>query len=43
METDFMMGNGLEEHEDLIEEFVDAAEAIVDITFAQDVINNVFN
>ena len=36
------MGDSLEEHEDLIEKFVDAAEAIVDITSAQHVINNVF-
>ena len=43
METGFPMGNGPEEHEDLIEEFVDAAEAFVDITSAQDVTNNVFN
>ena len=43
METGFPMGEGPEEHEDLIEEFVDAAEAIVDITSAQDVINNVFD
>ena len=40
METDFSMGDSPEE---LIEEFVDAAEAIVDITSAQDVINNVFD
>ena len=39
MEASFLMGDGPEEHEDLIEEFVDAAEAIVDITSAQDVIN----
>ena len=43
METGFPMGDGPEEHEELIEEFVDAAEAIVDITSAQDVINNVFD
>ena len=43
METGFLMGNGPEEHEELIEEFVDAVEAIVDITSAQDVINNVFD
>ena len=43
METGFPMGNGLEEHEELIEDFVDAAEAIMDITSAQDVINNVFD
>ena len=43
METGFPMGNGLEEHEDLLEEFVMAAEAIVDITSAQHVVNKVFN
>ena len=43
METGFPMGDGPEEHEDLIEEFVIAAEAIVDITSAQDVVNKVFN
>ena len=42
METRFSMDDGPEEHEDLIKEFIDAAEAIVDITSAQDVINNVF-
>ena len=43
METGFPMGDGPEEHEELIEDFVDAAKAIVDITSAQDVINNVFD
>ena len=43
METSFLMGDDPKEHEDLIEEFIDAAEAIVDITSAQDVINNVFD
>jgi len=43
METGFLMGDGPEEHEDLMVEFIDAAEAIVDITSAQDVINNVFD
>ena len=43
METGFPMGDGLEEHEDLLEEFILAAEAIVDITFAQDVVNKVFD
>ena len=43
METGFPMGDGPEEHEDLIEEFIDAAEAIMDITSAQDVINSVFD
>ena len=43
MEIGFPMGDSPKEHEDLIEEFIDAAEAIVDITSAQDVINNVFD
>ena len=43
METSFPMGDGPKEHEELIEDFIDAAEAIVDITSAQDVINNVFD
>ena len=43
METGFPMGDGPEEHEDLIDEFVVVAEAIVDITSAQDVVNKVFN
>ena len=43
METGFPMGNGPEEHADLMEEFVVAAEAIVDITSAQDVVNKVFD
>ena len=43
METGFPMGNGPEEHEDLLEEFVIAAEAIVDITSGQDVVNKVFD
>ena len=42
METSFLMGDGPEEHEELIEEFVDAVETIVDITYAHDVVNNVF-
>jgi len=37
------MGDGPKEHGDLIEEFVIVAEAIVDITSAQDVVNKVFN
>ena len=36
------MGDGPEEHEDLLKEFAMAAEAIVDITSAQDVVNKVF-
>ena len=43
METGFLVGDGPEEHEDLLEEFVMAAEAIVDITSAQDVVNKVFD
>ena len=43
METGFPMGDGPEEHEDLLEEFVMAAEAIIDITSAQDVVNKVFS
>ena len=42
METGFLMGDGPEEHEDLLEEFVMAAEAIVDITSAQDMVNKIF-
>ena len=34
METGFPVGDGPEEHKDLMEEFVVAAEAIVDITSA---------
>ena len=43
METDFPVGDDPEEHENLMEEFVIAAEAIVDITSAQDVVNKVFD
>ena len=43
METSFPMGDGPEEHEDLIEEFVDVAEVIVDITSTSDVVNKVFD
>ena len=43
METGFPMGDSPEEHEDLLEEFIVAAEAIVDITSAQDVVNKVFD
>ena len=43
METGFPMGDDPKEHEELIEDFVDAAESIIDITSAQDVINNVFD
>ena len=43
METSFPMGDGPEEHEELIKDFVDATEAIVDITSAQDIVNRVFD
>ena len=43
METSFPMGDGPEEHEDLLEEFTMAVEAIVYITSAQDVVNKVFD
>ena len=43
METSFPMGNDPEEHEDLLEEFIIAAKAIVDITSTQDVVNKVFD
>ena len=43
METSFPMGDGPEEHEDLVNEFVIVAVAIVDITSAQDVVNKVFD
>ena len=43
METGFPIGDGPEEHEDRLEEFVMAAKAIVDITSAQDVVNKVFS
>ena len=43
MEVSFLIGDGPEGHEDLIEDFTAAAEAIVDITSAQDVVNKVFD
>ena len=43
MEIGFPMGDGPEEHEDLLAEFTMAAEAIVDITSAQDMVNKVFD
>ena len=43
MEVGFPTNDGPEGHEDLIEDFTAAVEAIVDITSAQDVINNVFD
>ena len=43
METGFPMDDGPEEHEDLLKEFIMAAEAIVDITSAQDVVNKIFS
>ena len=43
MESSLPLGDGPEEHEDLLKEFIMVAEAIVDITFAQDVVNKVFD
>ena len=43
MEVGFPTDDGPEGHEDLIEDFTTAAEAIVDITPAQDVVNKVFD
>ena len=43
MEVGFLTDDGPEEYEDLIEDFTTAAEAIVDITPAQDVVNKVFD
>ena len=43
MEIGFPMGDSPDEHEDLLEEFIMAAEAIVDITSTQDVVNKIFN
>ena len=43
METGFPMGDGPEEHKDLIVEFIDVVVAIVDITSAQDVVNKIFD
>ena len=43
METGFLVGDDPKEHEDLLEEFTMAAEAVVDITSAQDVVNKVFD
>ena len=43
MEPGFPMADDPNMHEDLIEDFGDAADAIVDIISAQDVINKVFD
>ena len=43
IEVGFPIGDGPEGHEDLIEDFTVAVEAIVDITSAQDVVNKVFD
>ena len=43
MVTSFPMGDGPKEHEDLLEEFVVAAKAIMNIISAQDVMNKVFD
>ena len=43
METGFLVGDGPEEHEDLMEEFGVAVVAIANITSARDVVNKVFD
>ena len=43
MEQGFPMADDPNMHEDLIEDFDDAAATIVDITSTQDVINKVFD
>jgi len=43
MEVGFPIGDGPEEHEDMLEEFIMAAEAIVGITSVWDVVNKVFD
>ena len=43
MVVGFPTDDGPEGHEDLIEDFTAAAEAIADITLAQDVVNKVFD
>ena len=43
MEPGFPMADDPDMHKELIEDFDDAAAAIVDITPAQDVVNKVFN
>ena len=42
MEAGFLIGDGPEEHEDLLKEFIMAAKAIVDITSTRDMVNKVF-
>ena len=43
MEVGFLVDDGPEGHEDLIEDFTIAAESIMDITPTQDVVNKVFD
>jgi len=43
MELGIPMANDLGTHEDLIEDFEDAAAVIVDIASTQDVVNRVFD
>ena len=43
MELGFPMVDDTDMHEDLVEDFDNATEAIVDIISAQDVINKVFD
>ena len=43
MVVGFPTDDGPEGYEDLIEDFIAAVEAIMDVTPAQDVVNKVFN
>ena len=43
MEVGFPISDGPEGHEDMLKEFIVAAEAVVDITSTQDVVNKVFD
>ena len=43
VEAGFPIGDGPEGHEDLLEEFIATAEAVVDITSTRDVVNKVFD
>ena len=43
MEVGILTDDGLEGHEDLIEDFTAVAEAIADIIPAQDVVNKIFD
>jgi hypothetical protein len=42
MEMGFPKHEGPKDHEDLITDFVDAEEAIMDVVHAEDIVNQVF-